>query len=158
MKRITALAMALAMVLSLAACGGENTDQPNNNTPPVTQGEQNQPNNTPNDTQPSEPADTTTDEPQGNPGELPEGGFYLHDGVHYLSAISDSDINSTVISGEKASNTMHEIFVELTDSGTTTTHGSMSIPLGQNEEPFDYQISSVNEIFYCCCILTYNRI
>lgn len=148
MKRIFALTLALAMVLSLAACGGKSTDQPSsNNTPPVTQGETtNQPDSNPADnTQPSEPADNTTDEPQNNAGELPEGGFFLYDGVHYLSAFSDGDINSTVISGEKAANTVHEIFVELTESVRGATLGSMSIPLGQNEEPFDYQISFVDE-------------
>lgn len=147
MKRITALAMALAIVLSLAACGGKNADQPSNNTPPVTQGEQNQPNNTPDDTQPSEPAGTTTDEPQGNSGELPEGGFYLYDGVHYLFLSADvgSDIISTVISCEKIANTTHEIFVEQAESRTGRICGTMSVTLGQNEEPFNYQISFVNE-------------
>lgn len=148
MKRITALVMALAMILTLAACGGKNTDQPNTNTPPVTQGETtNQPDSNPADnTQPSEPADTPTNEPQNNAGTLPEGGFYLYDGVHYLSAFSDgNNISSTVISGEKAENTVHEIFVELTESHTAATHGSMSIPLGQTAEPFNYQISFVDE-------------
>ena len=41
-KRITALVTALSMVLFLAACGGKDADQPSNNKPPVTQGEQNQ--------------------------------------------------------------------------------------------------------------------
>ena len=151
MKRIFALTLALAMVLSLAACGGKSTDQPSsNNTPPVTQGEQNQPDSPPADnTQPSEsePADTTTDEPQNNAGALPEAGFYLYDGVHYLSAVSggDSYITSTEISGKKIANNTHEMFVELTESVGDGYPGSMSITLGQNAGPFDYQISFVDE-------------
>ena len=151
MKRTTALVMALAMVLSLAACGGKNADQTSNNTPPVTQGETtNQPDSNPADnTQPSEPADTPTNEPQNNAGELPEGGFYLYDGVHYLSAVSvggsDSYITSTEISGKKIANNTHEVFVELTGFAGDGYPGSMSITLGQNAGPFDYQISFVNE-------------
>lgn len=148
MKRITALAMAFAIVLSLAACGGKNADQPSNNTPPVTQGEQNQPDSNPADnTQPSEPADNTTNEPQNNAGALPEAGFYLYDGVHYLSAVSggDSYITSTEISGKKIVNNTHGMFVELTESVGNGYPGSMSLTLGQNAGPFDYQISFVNE-------------
>lgn len=150
MKRITALIMALAMILTLAACGGKSTDQPSNNTPPVTQGEQNQPGSNPADnTQPSEsePADTTPDEPQNNAGELPDGEFYLHDGVHHLSAVNygDSYINSTVISGEKIANAPHEMFVELTEHISNDNLGSMLITLGQNSEPFNYQISFTEE-------------
>ena len=152
MKRIFALTLALAMVLSLAACGGKSTDQPSsnsNNTPPVTQGETtNQPDSNPADnTQPSEPADTPTNEPQGNPGELPDGDFYLYDGVHHLSAVSygDSYINSTVISGEKIANVPHEMFVELTEHISNDYLGSMLITLGQNSEPFNYQISFTEE-------------
>lgn len=151
MKRIFALTLALTMVLSLAACGGKSTDQPSgNNTPPVTQGETtNQPDSAPADnTQPSEsePADTTTDEPQNNAGALPEGGFYLYDGVHYLSEmLLDGDINFTVISGEKAANTVHEISVEQGENPSGRVCGSMSFVLGQNEEPFDYQISFADE-------------
>lgn len=152
MKRIFTLTLAIAMVLSLAACGGKNADQPSsNNTPPVTQGETtNQPDSNPADnTQPSEsePADNTTDEPQNNTGELPDGEFYLHDGVHHLSAVSygDSYINSTVISGEKIANVPHEMFVELTEHIGNEYLGSMSITLEQNSEPFNYQISFTEE-------------
>ncbi len=146
MKRITALVMALAMILTLAACGGKNTDQPN--TPLVTQGEQNQPDSNPVDnTQPSEPADTPTNEPQNNAGALPEGEFYLYDGVHHLSVANNGDsyINSTVISGEKIANVPHEMFVELTEHISNDYLGSMLITLGQNSEPFNYQISFTEE-------------
>ena len=143
MKRITALVMAFTMILTLAACGGKNADQPSNNTPPVTPGEQNQPNNTPDDTQPSEPTDTTPNEPQNNAGALPEGGYYLYDGEHYLSAIGD--INFTVISGKKSANTTHEMSVEQAESVSGRVCGLMSFVLGQNEEPYDYQISFADE-------------
>lgn len=144
MKRITALVMILAMILTLAACGGKNADQPSSNTPPVTQDEPNQPNSTPDNIQPSEPTDTTPNEPQNDSWAFPEPGYYLYDGVHYI-LLSESIPCSTLISGEKSVNTIHEMSVAQAESVTGRVCGSMSFPLGLNEGPFDYQISFADE-------------
>lgn len=120
-------------------------DEAIDNASTVKQGVQDQPDSS----QPSEPADTTTDEPQNNAGVLPEGGFYLHDGVHYLSMFSDPDnISSAVFSGEKAANTVHEISVERGENHSGYACGSMSLALGQTAEPFNYQISFADESAY----------
>lgn len=121
-------------------------DETIDNASMVTQREQDQPSNSPdNAAQPAESTNTSENEPQNDAGELPEGGYYLYDGVHYLSVIGESEIASTVILGEKIADTTHEIFVEQAESNTGRVCGTMSVILGQNEEPFHYQISFVDE-------------
>lgn len=124
-------------------------DEAIGNASTVTQGEQDQPSNSPdNSAQLAESTNTSENEPQNGAGELPEGGFYLYDGVHYLSVVGESDIISTVISGGKIANATHEIFVEQAESNTGRVCGTMSVILGQNEEPFNYQISYASETEY----------
>lgn len=50
-----------------------------------------------------------------------------------------------MISGEKLANTVHEMSVEQAESLSGRVCGSMSFSLGQNEGPFDYQISFADE-------------
>ena len=84
MKRAIALIMVLAMILSLAACGGGAGQPSGDSTPPVTQGPQNQPGTNPDSTQPGEPANTAPNGPESNPGATSIGAIPLYDGIHYL--------------------------------------------------------------------------
>lgn len=80
MKRPIACIVAIAMILSLAACGGKSSKQSSQttspDTPQVTQG-----NSTP---QPSEPSTPSVVEPPKTAGNIPEGAIPLYDGRHYL--------------------------------------------------------------------------
>lgn len=98
MKRPLASIMAIAMILSLTACGGKSS-QPSGqttspDTPQVTQGNSTPQPSTP---QPSEPSVPTT-EPQKTTsnGSIPEGAIPLYDGIHYLqfTKLGEDDVSA----------------------------------------------------------------
>ncbi len=135
MKRTTALVMALAMILTLAACGGKNADQPSISTPPVTQGTQDQPNNTPADnTQPSEPADATPNEPQGDPGAIPKGSAVLYDGEHYVMLDEGGENSYAAITGKKIPQSTISIDV-------SNQYGNMTVIFG-DDTPMSEAVSA----------------
>lgn len=141
MKRICAFTMALAIVLTLVACGN-NANQPSSNTtPPVTQDGPNQPPSTPAENpqpaaQPSEPADVAPEEPQEPEDSIPEGAFMLYDGEHYLvKGDGTGDLAPYVLLGEKINKSSTEFEMTQYDAASGEIWSTSKVVFGSSTAP-----------------------